>query len=76
MAAWGEDPGDSGLGDSTLDMSQAITSADEINVRAVAGFGDIRLIVPAGGRVEIPGFALSAASAGRSPSARRPAARS
>ena len=46
------------FGDSTLDMSQAITSADEINVRAVAGFGDVRVIVPAGSQVEISGLAL------------------
>lgn len=39
-------------------MSQAITSADEINVRAVAGFGDVRVIVPAGSRVEISSLAL------------------
>ena len=46
------------FGDSTLDMRQAITSGDEITVRAVAGFGDVRVMVPAGSRVEISGLAL------------------
>lgn len=46
------------FGDSTLDMRQAITDGDEITVRAVAGCGDVRLMVPAGSRVEISGFAL------------------
>ncbi len=46
------------FGDSTLDMRQAITTGDEITVRAVAGFGDVQLMVPAGSRVEISGLAL------------------
>jgi len=46
------------FGDCTLDMRQAITSGDEITVRAVAGFGDVRVMVPAGSRVEISGLAL------------------
>jgi len=46
------------FGDSILDMHQAITSGDEITVRAVAGFGDVRVVVPADSRVEISGIAL------------------
>jgi len=46
------------FGDSTLDMRRAITPGDEITVRAVAGFGDVRVMVPAGSRVEISGLAL------------------
>jgi hypothetical protein len=48
------------FGDSTLDMRQAVDAGDhdEITVRAVAGFGDVRIMVPAGSRVEISGFAL------------------
>jgi hypothetical protein len=46
------------FGDSTLDMRQAITPGDEITVRAIAGFGDVRVMVPAGTRVEISGLAL------------------
>ena len=46
------------FGDSTLDMRQAITPGDEIIVRAVAGFGDVRVIVPVDSRVEISGLAL------------------
>ncbi len=46
------------FGDSTLDMRQAVDAGDEIRVRAVAGFGDVRIMVPAGSRVEISGFAL------------------
>ena len=46
------------FGDSTLDMREAITSGDEITVRAVAGFGDVRVVVPADSRVEISGLAL------------------
>ena len=48
------------FGDSTLDMRGAITAGDEITVRAVAGFGDVRVMVPAGSRVEISGLALPA----------------
>ncbi len=46
------------FGDSTLDMRGAVTAGGEIAVRAVAGFGDVRVMVPAGSRVEISGFAL------------------
>jgi hypothetical protein len=46
------------FGDSTLDMRQAITEGDEVTVRAVAGFGDVCVLVPAGSRVEISGLAL------------------
>lgn len=46
------------FGDSTLDMRQAITSGDEVKIRAIAGFGDVRVMVPAGSRVEISGLAL------------------
>jgi len=46
------------FGDSTLDMHRATSADDEITVRAVAGFGDVRVMVPAGSRVEISGFAL------------------
>jgi hypothetical protein len=46
------------FGDTTLDMRQAITPGAEIAVRAVAGFGDVRVMVPAGSRVEISGLAL------------------
>ena len=45
------------FGDSTLDM-RAVTASDVITVRAVAGFGDVRVMVPAGSRVEMSGFAL------------------
>jgi len=45
------------FGDSTLDMRQA-TAGNEIAISAVAGFGDVRVMVPAGSRVEISGFAL------------------
>jgi len=45
------------FGDSTLDM-RAITPGDEITIRAVAGFGDVKVMVPAGSRVEISGLAL------------------
>jgi len=45
------------FGDSTLDMRSA-TADDEIAISAVAGFGDVRVMVPAGSRVEISGFAL------------------
>ena len=46
------------FGDSTLDMRRAASHQDAITVRAVAGFGDVRLMVPAGSRVEISGLAL------------------
>ncbi len=45
------------FGDSTLDMRSA-TADDEIAISAVAGIGDVRVMVPAGSRVEISGFAL------------------
>lgn len=45
------------FGDSTLDM-RAIGPGDEVAVRAIAGFGDVRVMVPAGSQVEISGFAL------------------
>ena len=46
------------FGDSTLDMRRAISHGDAITVRALAGFGDVRLMVPTGSRVEISGLAL------------------
>lgn len=46
------------FGDSTLDMRHAVTAGEEFAVRAVAGFGDVRVMVPPGSRVEISGFAL------------------
>ncbi len=46
------------FGDSELDMRDTVGAGDEISVRAVAGFGDVRVMVPAGSRVEISGFAL------------------
>ncbi len=46
------------FGDSTLDMRQAVTPGDEVKIRAVAGFGDVTVMVPAGSRVEISGLAL------------------
>jgi len=45
------------FGDSTLDMRGAV-AGDEIAISAVAGFGDVRVMVPAGSRVEISGLAL------------------
>jgi len=45
------------FGDSTVDLGAA-TAGDEIVVRAVAGFGDVLVTVPAGSRVEISGWAL------------------
>lgn len=46
------------FGDSELDMRETVGVGDEITVRAVAGFGDVRVMVPAGSRVEMSGFAL------------------
>ena len=46
------------FGDSTLDMRQSVAGGEAITVRAVAGFGDVRVLVPAGSRVEISGLAL------------------
>ncbi len=46
------------FGDSELDMRETVGRGDDIAVRAVAGFGDVRVMVPAGSRVEISGFAL------------------
>ncbi|MCA1690976.1 MAG: cell wall-active antibiotics response protein, partial [Actinobacteria bacterium] len=46
------------FGDSTLDMRGGTAPGDEITVRAVAGFGDVRVMVPPGSRVEVTGMAL------------------
>ncbi len=46
------------FGDSTLDIRQAVDAGQPIAVRAVAGFGDVRVLVPAGSRVEMSGVAL------------------
>jgi len=46
------------FGDSTLDMRHGLTAGDEVTVHALAGFGDVRVIVPVGSRVEISGLAL------------------
>jgi hypothetical protein len=46
------------FGDSTLDMRQAVTPGDEVRIRAIAGFGDVKVMVPAGSRIEISGLAL------------------
>jgi Cell wall-active antibiotics response 4TMS YvqF len=46
------------FGDSELDMRDTVGIGDEIIVRAVAGFGDVRVMVPPGSRVEMSGFAL------------------
>lgn len=45
------------FGDSTLDLRGA-TAGDEMLLTAVAGFGDVQVMVPAGSRVEVSGFAL------------------
>lgn len=46
------------FGDSELDMRGTVGAGDAIAVRAVAGFGDVRVMVPPGSRVEMSGFAL------------------
>ena len=46
------------FGDSTLDMRRGLASGHEVTVRALAGFGDVRINVPAGSRVETSGFGL------------------
>jgi hypothetical protein len=45
------------FGDSTLDM-RGLTEGDEVSVWAVAGLGDVRIMVPPDSRVEISGVAL------------------
>lgn len=46
------------FGDSTLDLRHGLGAGDEVAVRAIAGFGDVRVMVPAGSRVDISGVAL------------------
>lgn len=46
------------FGDSTLDMRQSNTAEGVITISAVAVFGDVRVMVPAGTRVEISGLVL------------------
>ena len=45
------------LGDSTLDLRDRVAD-DEIEVNAVAMFGDVHIIVAPGSRVELSGVAL------------------
>lgn len=46
------------VGDSTLDLRDAVTDGDEIEISAVAIFGDVTIIVAPGSRVELSGVAL------------------
>ena len=46
------------FGDSDLDVRGAPAGDEEIAVRAVAGFGDVKVTVPPGSRVDMSGFAL------------------
>ena len=46
------------FGDIDLDFGQATMPAGEAVINAVAPFGNIDVVVPAGGRVDVGGFAL------------------
>ena len=46
------------FGDSTLDLRDAVTDGDEIDIDDVAMFGDVHIIVAPGSRVELSGVAL------------------
>ncbi|MGI9021642.1 MAG: DUF1707 SHOCT-like domain-containing protein, partial [Acidimicrobiales bacterium] len=46
------------FGDSTVDLREAISDGEVIEVSAVAVFGDVHIIVAPGSRVEMSGLAL------------------
>ncbi len=46
------------FGDSTLDLREAVIDGDEIEISAVAIFGEVNIIVAPDSRVELSGVAL------------------